>query len=106
MGERRGVVNLLIHNNTPVDKVRRVKPIVEEAIKSQKGLRLERCYFKEIAAASFNFEAVYFVADGNFDTLANGQQAVNLQILESFEKEGIEFASTAQTVHIVQGDAK
>ncbi|HTE42096.1 MAG TPA: mechanosensitive ion channel family protein [Steroidobacteraceae bacterium] len=106
MGERRGVVNLQIHNSTAVDKVRRVRAIVEEAIKSQKGLRLERCYFKEIAAASFNFEAVYFVADGNFDTLANGQQAVNLQILESFEKEGIEFASAAQTVKIVQDSAE
>jgi small-conductance mechanosensitive channel len=102
MGERRGVVNLMISNHTPVDKVRRVQPIVEAAIKSQKGLRFERCYFKEIAAATFNFEAVYFVADGNFDTLANGQQAVNLEILEAFEKEGIELATAAQTLKILQ----
>jgi small-conductance mechanosensitive channel len=45
-----------------------------------------------------NFEAVFFVADGNFDTLVAAQQDVNFRILTEFEREGIEFAYPAQTV--------
>jgi small-conductance mechanosensitive channel len=105
MGERRGVIHLAISNTTPVEKVRRVDGIVEAEIKAQKNVRLERCYFKEIGAASFNFEAVYFVTDGNFDTLANSQQDVNLKILEAFEREGIEFSAPTQTIRVLPQEA-
>jgi small-conductance mechanosensitive channel len=106
MGERRGVINLALNNGTPVDKVRRVDSIVEAAIKAQKNVRLERCYFKEISPTSFNFEAVYFVTDGNFDTLAKSQQNINLSILESFENEGIEFAAQPQMVKLVSAEER
>jgi small-conductance mechanosensitive channel len=98
MGERRGVVNIAITYGTPVDKVRRAGAIVEGAIQAQKKARLERCYLKELAATSINFEAVFFVSDGSFDTLAAAQQDVNYRILEAFEKEGIEFANPVQKV--------
>jgi small-conductance mechanosensitive channel len=96
MGERRGIVSIGITYGTPVDKVRRAGDIIESAIKAQNKVRLERCYLKELGAAAMNFEAVYFVADGNFDTLVAAQQDVNFRILTEFEREGIEFAYPAQ----------
>jgi small-conductance mechanosensitive channel len=96
MGERRGVLNIAITHGTPVDKVRRAGAIIEAAISAQKKARLERCYLKELAPASINFEAVFFVSDGSFDTLAAAQQDVNYRILDAFETEGIEFSTPAQ----------
>jgi small-conductance mechanosensitive channel len=92
MGERRGVVTIGVSYDTPADKVRLVGQIIENAIKSQTSVRLERCYLKELSAASINFEAIFFVADGNFDTLANAMQAINLKILDEFERADVQFA--------------
>jgi small-conductance mechanosensitive channel len=98
MGERRGVISIGITYGTSVAKVRRAGEIIEAAIKAQQHVRMERCYLKELGSAAMNFEAVFFVADGNFDTLVAAQQDVNFRILTEFEREGIEFAYPAQTV--------
>jgi small-conductance mechanosensitive channel len=105
MGERRGMVKLGVNYRTGLDKVRRVNGIIEAAIKAQKNVRLERCYFKEIGATAFNFEATYFVVDGNYNTLVAAQQDVNFRILEAFEKEKIEFAYPTQTLEMVTAEA-
>jgi small-conductance mechanosensitive channel len=97
MGERRGVVSIGVTYGTPVAKVKRAGEIIQAAIGAQKSVRLERCYLKDLGAAAMNFEAVYFVADGRFDTLVAVQQDVNFRILAEFEREGIEFAYPAQT---------
>jgi len=95
MGERRGVMAIAVSYDTPADKVRRAGKIIEEAIKSQKSVRLERCYLKELSVSSINFEAVFFEANGNFDTLAKAQEEVNYTIVAEFEREGILFAQAA-----------
>jgi small-conductance mechanosensitive channel len=100
MGERRGVIALAISYDTPVDKLRKVNSIVEQAVKSQQKARFERCYFKEIGTTAFNFEAVYFVIDGNFATLASAQQEINFRIVEEFAKEDIELSAPLQAVHL------
>jgi small-conductance mechanosensitive channel len=97
MGERRGVVSIGVIYGTSVAKAKRAGEIIQAAIGAQKNVRLERCYLKELGAAAMNFEAVYFVADGRFDTLVAVQQDVNFRILAEFEREGIEFAYPAQT---------
>lgn len=96
MGERRGVIAIGISYDTPTDKVRRAAAILEAAIRAQRSVRFERCYLKELGATSINFEAVFFVADGNFDTLAKAQQDINFQVLTGFEAEGIQFSTPAQ----------
>jgi small-conductance mechanosensitive channel len=98
MEERRGIVAIGIAYETPREKVHRANAIIEQAIRAQKGVRLERCHFKEFGPSSLNFEAVYFVLDPQFDALMDAQQAVNFYILEAFEKEGIEFAYPTQKV--------
>jgi len=94
MGERRGVIAIALSYDTPADKIRKAGHIIETVIKAQKSVRMERCYLKELSASSVNFEAVLFVADGNFDTLVNAQQEINYRILDEFEREGVLFAQT------------
>jgi small-conductance mechanosensitive channel len=98
MEERRGILNISITYETPREKVTRVAGIIEQAIRAQKGVRLERCHFKEFGPSSLNFEAVYFVLEPQFDALMDAQQAINFRILEAFEKEAIGFAYPTQKV--------
>jgi small-conductance mechanosensitive channel len=100
MGERRGVVTLAISYDVPVEKLRRIGAIVEEAIKGQQKTRFERCYFKEIGATAFNFEASFFIIDGDFNTLVAAQQEINFRIVDAFAKEGIELSAPLQAVRL------
>jgi len=102
MAERRGIVNIGIAYETPREKVQRVVGIIEQAIRAQNGVRLERCHFKELGASSLNFEAVYFVLEPKFDALMDAQQAINFSILEAFDKEGIEFAYPTQKLLVTK----
>jgi small-conductance mechanosensitive channel len=98
MGERRGVLSLVLSYDTAIDKVRKVNAIVEAAIKAQQKARFERCYFREIGATGLNFDASYFITDGNFNTLVAAQQDINFRIIEAFEHEGIDLATPLQTI--------
>jgi len=100
MAERRSVLSIGITYETPRDKVQQVVGIIEQAIRAQQGVRLERCHFKEFGASSLNFEAVFFALDPQFDALMDAQHAINFRILDAFDKEGIEFAYPTQTVRI------
>lgn len=98
--ERRGVISIGIAYETPLEKVKRARELIVAAIAAQPNVRLERCHFKELGAASLNFEAVFFVEDPAFDALMNAQQDINFRILESFAAEGIQFAYPTQKVFV------
>lgn len=100
MDERRGLINVSITYETPVEKVRRARELIEEAIRSQSNVRLDRCHFKEIGATSLNFEAVFFVRSAAFDVLMTAQQEINFKLLEAFAREGIELAYPTQRVFV------
>jgi small-conductance mechanosensitive channel len=100
MDERRGLIAIGITYETPVEKVRRARELIEAAINAQPDVRLDRCHFKELGAASLNFEAVFFVLDPRFDALMKAQQAINFKLLEDFAREGIEFAYPTQKVFV------
>ncbi|HYM33963.1 MAG TPA: mechanosensitive ion channel family protein [Steroidobacteraceae bacterium] len=100
MEERRGVIALAISHDTSPEKLRKVNAIVEQAIHAQRKIRLERCYFKEIGATAFNFEATIFAVDGSFDTLSIAQQNINFQVIEAFATEKIELAAPLQAVRL------
>jgi small-conductance mechanosensitive channel len=48
--------------------------------------------------SSLDFEVVYYVLDADYNVYMDIQQAVNLEIMERFEKENVEFAYPARTL--------
>jgi small-conductance mechanosensitive channel len=100
MEERRGVLNIHVAYETSVEKLKRVPKIIVEAVASQKGVRLDRCHFKEVGTSSLNFEAIYFVLDPQFENLMDAQQVINYYIVEAFANESIAFAYPTQTVYV------
>jgi small-conductance mechanosensitive channel len=102
MDERRGVINIGITYETPVEKVKRARELIEQAINAVTNVRLDRCHFKELGATSLNFEAVFFVLDPAFDALMTAQQDINFKLLEDFAREGIEFAYPTQKLFLAR----
>lgn len=92
MKERRVVTVVGIICETPSDKVLRFIDIVKDAVRSQHATRLDRCHFRSIGAYSLDIEYVYFVLSPDYAQFMDIQQAINLRVLESMRREGIDLA--------------
>jgi len=90
--ERRINFKIGIVYETPREKIERVPKILESVIRAQPRARFDRAHFAAFGDFSLNFEAVYFVLDPAYGTYMDTQQAINLSLLEEFQKAGIEFA--------------
>lgn len=85
---------------TPVAKMRRIQDIVKGIIESQELVTFDRAHFKKFANSSLDFEAVYYLKSADYNKYMDTQQAINLALMEAFEREGIEFAYPTQTIYV------
>jgi small-conductance mechanosensitive channel len=100
MAERRAVFSFGVVYQTPLATLKRIKELVTEIIENEPDARFDRVHFKEYAASSLNYEAVYFVTVPDIKTWMDIQEDINLKIFEQFHEEGIEFAYPTQTLYI------
>lgn len=89
-----------IEYGTSAGKLEKLPKLVEAIITSIDNLEFERCYFKEYAASSLDFEISYYVNSDSFQEATEVRQAVNMEIYKTFEQEGIPFAFPTQTIHV------
>ena len=68
-------------------------------------VRFDRAHFQKYGDFALIFEIVYYVLSADYADYMDIQQAVNLEIYEVFEKEGIEFAYPTQTVYVNRADS-
>ena len=92
MYERRVVFNVGVKYDTPRAVLQRIPAILEAAVRAHEKTRFERSHFLAYGESALQFETVYFVLDADYLLYANIQQAINLKILEEFERQGIELA--------------
>jgi small-conductance mechanosensitive channel len=102
MFERRVSFDLGVTYQTPRDRLRKIPQIIREAVEAQNRTRFDRSHFKQYGDFALLFESVYFVLGPDYNEYMDIQQAINLQIHERFEQEGIEFAYPTQTVYVQQ----
>lgn len=103
MQERRVQFAFGVIYNTPLEKLRKIPEIVREVF-AQMGdevVWLERVHFKEFGDFSLNFEVVYWVRQPDYLLYMDCQERINLQLMERFREEGIEFAYPTQLVYLV-----
>jgi small-conductance mechanosensitive channel len=98
MDTRRVVFNFGVEYDTPVNKLKKTKKIVEEVIKKEKHAKLDRVHFKKFGDFSLDFEVVYYVDSSDYNTYMDVQERINLNIKEKIEKEGVNFAFPTQTI--------
>jgi len=103
MEKRRVDFKLGVVYQTSSGKLKIIPQIVKDIINSQAGAEFDRGHFASFGDFSLDFEFVYYVTGADYAKYMDIQQAINLTIFETFEKEKIEFAYPTQTVFVNQG---
>ena len=103
----RRLTNIAITYDTPLDRVKKAVSIIQEVLDDHEGMDPEfppRVYFDEFNPSSLNLLVIYWYHPADYWGFLEFSQRVNLQIMERFEEEGIQFALPAMTTHLSQDD--
>ncbi len=100
MEKRRAVFSFGITYETPTSKLREIPNMIEGIISPIKFAELDRVHFRTFDDSALTYEVVYYVESNEYMTYMDIQQEINLQIKESFEKEGIDMAYPTQTIYL------
>lgn len=98
MERRRIVFQIGVTYETPAEKLARIPGIIKDIILSQPDLDFDRAHFLSFGDSQLVFEVVYYVRTGDFNLYMDRQQAINLELFNTFAREGIEFAYPTQTL--------
>jgi len=99
----RRLTNITITYDTPPEKVKRAVEIIREILHNHEGMHPDfppRVYFNEFNEASLNIVMIYWYRPASYWDFLEFSNRVNMQILERFNAEGIEFAFPTQTVYL------
>jgi small-conductance mechanosensitive channel len=100
--ERRVVFTISVGQETPLAQLQKIPGLIRSLIEAHPDVRFDRSHFAKIAAASFDFEAVYIVETTDYVRHMDILQEINLKLVEGFEKEGIAFAYPVQRLYLEQ----
>lgn len=99
----RRVLNIGLRYDTPPEKMKRALEILKELLHEHEGIREDlppRVYFSEFNADNLNIMVIYWYHPPDYWNYMEYSQNLNLQILERFNAEGLEFAFPTQTLHL------
>ncbi|MBD3261217.1 MAG: mechanosensitive ion channel [Candidatus Altiarchaeales archaeon] len=85
---------------TPSEKLKKIPQMVKKIVEEQDLTRFDRAHFKKFGASSLDYEVVYYLDSPDYNKYMDTQQAINLGLVEAFEKEEIEFAYPTQTIYV------
>jgi len=100
MRERRIVFSFGVLYQTTAEQLKHIPGILKNIIEHQEKARFDRAHFLNFGDSSLNFEVVFYVLSPDYLDYMNIQQKINLALVESFEKEKIEFAYPTRTIFV------
>jgi small-conductance mechanosensitive channel len=98
MAERRVAFTLGISYDTPTSTLERIPSLLRRIIEDQELTRFERAHLQELGESALKFEVVYWVLSPDQNTYMDIQQAINLEVVRAFHREGVEFAHPITTL--------
>jgi small-conductance mechanosensitive channel len=101
MTERRIVFSLGVTYETPHALVARIPGLIRKIVEAQDGVRFDRAHFQTYGDFALLFETVYYVLSPDYNRYMDVQQAINLDLFERFQQEGIDFAYPTQTLRVL-----
>jgi small-conductance mechanosensitive channel len=104
MEKRRVVFKLGVIYQTHSEKLKAIPKMVKAIIERQNDATFDRGHFASYGDFSLDFEFVYYVTGADYAKYMDIQQAINLDIFETFEREKIEFAYPSQTLFVSKAD--
>jgi small-conductance mechanosensitive channel len=100
MKDRRGDFRIGVTYQTPRQKVEAIPGMIREAVEAQDNTRFDRSHFSEFGTFSLNFDTVYYMTVPDYKAFMDTQQAINLELMHRFEREGIQFAYPTQQIYV------
>ena len=100
--KRRVAFNFGVIYSTAPEKLEKIPKIVKGIIDKKKLLTFDRAHFKSFGDSSLDFEVVYYIDSGDYNAYMDNQQAINLEVLKAFQKEGVSMAFPTRTVHLIK----
>lgn len=100
MQERRIAFNFGLSYDTTPEQVEAVQRSVRQLIEAREALRLDRVHFQSFGESALTFEVVYFVTTPNYGLYMDEQQRLNLEMMRTFARLGVQFAFPSRTVYI------
>jgi small-conductance mechanosensitive channel len=98
MRERRAVFQFGVAYETERQKLAAIPQVVREIITAIPDTRFDRCHFLNYTNRALQFEVVYFVTSSDYNTYADIQHRINLELLERIRALGVDFNSPDRTV--------
>ncbi|MGB0370154.1 MAG: mechanosensitive ion channel family protein [Opitutales bacterium] len=99
----RRIFNIGITYDTPPEKVKEAKAILEDVLKDHEGMEADfppRVYFNNFEASSLNFICIYWYHPPAYWDYMAFTEWVNTEVHRRFNEAGIDFAFPTQTVHL------
>ena len=106
MKKRRIVHKLGVIYETKPEIMKKIPSIIQAIVENTNNASFDRCHFTDFGDFSLNFELVYYIPTNNYFAAMEAQQNINLQIMEEFKLNNIEFAFPTQTLQIDRGNFK
>ena len=100
MQQRRLIYRLGVTYDTKHDVLERIPSLLKDIVEHGGDARFDRAHFVAFNSSSLDFELVYFVPSNDYIQAMEAQQRINLDIVQRFAEEGIEFAFPTQTLHL------
>ncbi len=96
-------MNIGLTYDTPPKKVEKAVEVLRDILKDHEGMDHElppQVYFSEFKADSLNILVIYWYhPPAYWDFMAHSQK-INIEIMDRFAKEKIEFAFPTQTIYL------
>lgn len=102
MRERRIAFHLGVVYQTSCEHMKRIPEMLKDIVTSVERTRFDRAHFKDYGDFSLNFEIVYYILSSDYTVYMDIQQEINLQILQRFREDGIEFAYPTSVTYLNQ----
>jgi len=100
MTDRRVVLAFGVDYKTTPDQVEQIPAMVRTAIQAQPAARFDRSHFKGFGQGSLDLEAVYYLANPDYNVHMDTQQAILLALMRALEAAGIRLAQPDRTLWV------
>jgi small-conductance mechanosensitive channel len=100
--QRRVALNISVDQQTPVEMLQQIPGKIRQLIESHQPIRFDRAHFSKIGAASFDFEAVYFVLTNDYARHMDILQDINLRLVQWFGENDIMLATPQRVYYVDQ----
>ena len=99
MDRRRVGMQFGVTYDTPVDKLKQIRGIIERIFDTIDNAELNRVFFTTFGDSALLFDVVYYVDSREMKDYLEVQEKYNFELLTIFAEVGIEFAFPTQTIY-------